>query len=139
MAIADVPICYVGDGLGAAPVTRVRRGLAKIHWNRHDRRVQLLTEEDAASLLRSNPEDFRACATVAEVAASPSAQAAGLTAERLMEMGAAGTVHVETYHAKAGGEEVPMLVLDSVTAAGIDAIETPTPPRRPRGRRGAEE
>lgn len=119
MPVNAIPICYVGSGLGAAPRARLGPG-RETHWNKSDRRVQMIPEAQALNLLRDNPEDFRRCVKVAD-------GHGGLSADALMALAKSGAVHVETYTPKGEGDPVAVLVLDDVTAAGLAAAASKPP------------
>jgi hypothetical protein len=112
------PICYVSGGLGAVARTPLESTNKDILWNLDDLKVRMVPDADAASILRHNPQDFAECVFLAE-------GYGGLTPEQLAKLAEAGSVHVETYYPKAGDDPLPVLVLDSTTAAGITAAAAP--------------
>jgi hypothetical protein len=112
-----IPICYVGGGQGPEPRTHLQSTFAEVAWNLSDRKVRMIPEPDALSLLRENPQDFRRCVPLAD-------GYAGMSADQLAAMAKAGSIHVEEFNPKAGADPVPVLVLDDETAAGIAAAST---------------
>lgn len=103
-----IPICYVGGGLGATPSTPLESTHGIVNWNRHDRKVRMIPDADAASILRDHPQDFAECVFVEE-------GYGGMTPEQLREFGAAKSVHVEQYTPKGASDPVDVLVLDAQT------------------------
>jgi len=114
------PICYVSGGLGTAPSTPLESTHGVVNWNLSDRKVRLVPDADAASILRHNPQDFAECVFIEE-------GYGGLTPEQLSKLAAAGSVTVETYYPKAGDEPVKVLVLDKPTLAAVAAATAKKP------------
>lgn len=102
------PICYVSGGLGATPSTPLESTHGIVNWNLYDRRVRMVPDADAVSILSHNPQDFAECVFIEE-------GYGGFGPAELSKLGESGAVHVETYYPKAGDEPVKVLVLDGPT------------------------
>jgi len=114
------PICYVSGGLGAAPSTPLESTHGVVNWNQNDRKVRMVPDADAASILRHNPQDFAPCVFVEE-------GYGGLTPEQLRALPGA---HLEQYTPKGGSDPVDVLVLDAPTLAAIAAAKPTKKPKK---------
>jgi hypothetical protein len=102
-------IAYVGRGLGSAPQTFLRGGTRHVTWNTTDKRVRRLPEEDAASLLLTNPANFRPVVMASDVTA---------TAAQIAEVVAAGQAHAEVFR-PSGADPVDVFVIDDPAALAV--------------------
>lgn len=134
-----VPIAYVSGALGPTPSTPLQTTNGEVRWNRHDRKVRMVPDKDAASLLKNNPADFAACVFVEE-------GYGGLSAEDLRELAATmiplkdakgetretPAVTIESYTPKGGSDPVDVLVLDAKTLKVIALATAPPPAEKQR-------
>lgn len=115
----DVYLCYVGRGLGSAPMTMLQGGDRHVQWNRFDKRVRKLSGVDAAHVLQQHPGQF-----VRAMPLDALATALGIDVARLDKLGKAGAIHVEVY-TPAQGDTLTVVVLDEWTDQGVAEAVAP--------------
>lgn len=103
-------VYYTGAHLGPRPRTVLRASDRHVTW---DTPVKSLPAADAADLLAA-PASF--CPAEPLEAA---ARRFGIAAKRLAKLGAAGSIHVETFQPRGAEEATAVVVLDELTAAGV--------------------